>query len=609
MSLPAPFDTLDERSLEILRPLFKPVKFSKGTMIFEIGSPGDGCYVIRDGIVRLELPPEGSNPRDHDHEHVLTYQEPGTILGELVLLDRLPRSATAYAHTDVRGYRLDSSDLEALGERHPRVAAKINAILGQGASLKLRALTHRFADFICKDVSPMVDEMVRRAREAQAEFEGWHEEKVDALLKSLAEEIHENAEKLARLNVEETGIGNVPDKVTKIRLGSMGVYHAIAGQDGSGFSGTEAGGKIEDVLSPVGVVFGLVPVTNPVSTFIYKVLICLKGRNAVILSSSRRALKTAGRTGELVQAVLREHGAPLDIVQWVRDRNSRKTTCDFMQHDGVNFILATGGPSMVKAAYSSGTPAIGGGSGNAPVWIAPDADIGLAAEQIVSSKSFDNGVVCASEQNLIVDVQVKAQFVTALEAAGAAVLSSEEAASFLEQSADPAKKHFKPELIGKSAIFLAERTGIQRDYPIKLIVIQAHEVASGDVLSQEKLLPVVSLFTTTSDDQSIRIAQDLLKIDGHGHTAIIYSQSPGKVKRFGLAIRASRILVNAPGVQGSIGLATGLTPSLTLGCGTFGGSSTTDNVTYRHLLNVKRLAYPVSDISWFKHDRSHGVAS
>ena len=589
MILPAPFDTLDQKSLDILEPVIKPVAFSKDELIFEIGSPGDSCYIIDEGVVRLEVPPEGANP--DDHENVLNYLEPGTLLGELALLDRLPRSATAIAHTDVKTYRLDSRDLDLLADTHPKVTGEINAILGRVASLKLRAITDRLAGFIFREASPMVDDMVLRAQKAQAEFESWPEGKVDKLLKALATIIHDNAEELAKLNVAETGIGNEPDKVIKIQMGSMAVYQYIAGQTGTGFSGTEVDGQIQDVLAPMGVVFGLVPVTNPVSTFIYKVLTCLKSRNPIILSTSRRALQTANRTGELVQEVLAEHGAPTDIVQWVKERNSRKTTSDFMQHEGVSFILATGGPSMVKAAYSSGTPAIGVGSGNAPVLIARDADLQQAAEQIISSKSFDNGIVCASEQNLIVDDQIKSRFKDALEAAGAAVLTVDEKRTFLEQSVDRQKNHFKVDLIGKSATYLAEKSGIIREYPIKLIVIEAEQVDPQDLLSYEKLLPVVSLFTTIDGDAGIGIAQEILEIDGSGHTAIIYSRDAELVKQFGLAVPASRILVNAQGVQGSIGIVnTGLAPTLTLGCGTFGRNSTTDNITYRHLLNVKRMA-------------------
>ncbi len=589
MKLPAPFDTLDDTTLRIIEPVIKPVTISAGTLIFEIGAPGDSCYVIEEGLIRLEIPPEGSNP--DDHENVLNYLEPGTVLGELALLDRLPRSASAYAHTDVKGYRLDSEDLEVLASTHPLVIGEIYAILGRVASLKLRAITDRLAGFIFKEANPMVDEMVARAQAAQAEFLHWPEGKVDALLKDMAQVVDEHAQELAELNVAETQIGNVPDKVLKIHVGSLGIYHLIAGQTGFGLAGTESNDTVVDVMAPMGVVFGLVPVTSPVSTFIYKSLICLKGRNALILSSSRRALRTTNRVGELVQVVLGEHSAPLDIVQWVKERNSRKTTSDFMQHDGVAFILATGGASMVKAAYSSGKPAIGVGSGNAPVYIAADADLKHAATQIVASKTFDNALACAAEHNLVVNEQVKAAFLEALREAGAAILTDAETGPFLDRFVDPAMNRIQVEFIGKPADYVAEKTGIRRDYPIRLIVVEVESIDPDSVLSREKLTPVLSLITFQDEDEGIRLSQEFLKIDGNGHTAVIYSQDAALIRRFGEAIPASRILVNAPGVQGSIGVVSGLPPAFTLGCGTFGGNSTTDNVTYRHLLNVKRLVY------------------
>jgi acetaldehyde dehydrogenase/alcohol dehydrogenase len=268
-----------------------------------------------------------------------------------------------------------------------------------------------------------------------------------------------------------------------------------------------------------------------------------------------------------------------------------------MQHEGVSFILATGGPSMVKAAYSSGTPAIGVGSGNAPVLIAQDADIQLAAQQIVASKSFDNGLICAPEHNLVVDIRIKDAFIDALQASSAAILTPGEATAFMEHCIDPEKNHIKAEFIGKSAAFVAKQIGVRRDTPIKLLVIPTTKVDSKDALSHEILLPVLSMFTVKDEEEGITLSHELLKIDGSGHTAIIYSQDADLIKRFSLAIPTGRILVNASGVQGSIGIGTGLAPTMTLGCGTFGGNSTTDNITYQHLLNRKRIAYYIPEKS------------
>jgi acetaldehyde dehydrogenase / alcohol dehydrogenase len=587
--LPEPLDTLDDYQLAILEPIAEQVTIPRDTCIFEIDSPGDSCYIIEEGRIRLEIPPEGSNP--DDHENILKYLEPGEWLGEMALLDHFPRSATAFAHTEVKARRIDSKDLGQLAREHPKLVGIIYAALGRAASLKLRQMTDRLAGYIFNQQNPMVDDMVARAQTAQAEFAGWDEARVERLLKDLAEAVNDHAPELARLNVEETGIGKVSSKLEKIEVGSLGVYNTLAGQVAAGHFADEANGTVLDLAAALGVVFGLVPVTNPVSTFIFKVLICLKGRNALILSVSRRALQTATRTGEIIQDVLKAHDAPLDIAQWIQKNNSRKTTADFMAHPGVSFILATGGPSMVKAAYSSGTPSIGVGAGNAPALVCSDADVSAAAQRIMESKTFDNGVVCCSEHNIVVVEAVREEFLTALEDLGAAVLMPDEIPGFTAKTVEAVKNHFIPEIIGKSAAEIAKLAGIQRDRSIRLIIVPVDQVDSEDVYSQEKLAPVLSLFTASEEKEGIEICRRLLEIDGSGHTAIIHTRDNALAEQFGLAMPASRILVNAPGVQGGIGAVTGLMPSLTLGCGTFGGNSTTDNVTYKHLINVKRLAY------------------
>ena len=478
-----------------------------------------------------------------------------------------------------------------LAAEHPKLVSIIYAALGRAASLKLRQMTDRLAGYIFNQQNPMVDEMVVRAQAAQAEFSSWDEERIETLLKALAEAVNDHAAELARLNVEETGIGKVSSKLEKIEVGSLGVFNTLAGQVAAGRFAEEANGTVLDLAAPLGVVFGLVPVTNPVSTFIFKVLVCLKGRNAAILSVSRRALGTATRTGEIIQGILKAHDAPLDIVQWIQKNNSRKTTADFMAHPGVSFILATGGPSMVKAAYSSGTPSIGVGAGNAPALVCSDADVSAAAQRIMESKTFDNGVVCCSEHNIIVVEAIRGAFLEAIEKLGAAVLTGDEISSFTAIIVDPIKNHFIPEIIGKSAAEIASLAGIRREGNIHLIVVPVDQIADRDVYSREKLAPVLSLFTVADEKEGFAAARRLLEIDGNGHTAIIHTNDSALAEQFGLAMPASRILVNAPGVQGGIGAVTGLMPSLTLGCGTFGGNSTTDNITYKHLINVKRVAY------------------
>jgi acyl-CoA reductase-like NAD-dependent aldehyde dehydrogenase len=327
---------------------------------------------------------------------------------------------------------------------------------------------------------------------------------------------------------------------------------------------------------------------------VFKTLIALKGRNALILSCHRSALGVGNRTGEVIRSTLRAHSAPVDLVQWIRQRSSRKKTEMFMRHREVSLILATGGVSMVKAAYSSGTPAIGVGPANAPAWVCADADLDEAARLVVGSKSFDYGVVCGSEHQLVVDAAVREPFLTALRTYGAKVLTSEEVARFTERAFDSKTGHLRREFVGQSAGHIARATGLeQRDPHIRLIVAPVALDAIEGPYGREKLAPVLSLFTVGGEEEGLGVCKKILSNEGLGHTAIIHTRSPGLIERFGLEISASRILVNAGGSQGCIGIGNGLMPSLTLGCGTFGGTSTTDNVSYSHLLNIKRVVHPL----------------
>jgi acetaldehyde dehydrogenase / alcohol dehydrogenase len=299
----------------------------------------------------------------------------------------------------------------------------------------------------------------------------------------------------------------------------------------------------------------------------------------------------SNQVGELVQQVLSEHGAPRDLVQRVSAKQSRAIASALMAHPGVSFILATGGPGLVKAAYQSGTPAIGVGSGNAPVLLCADADLSLAASNIVLSKAFDNGLACCSENNLIVVESRMEAFTAALEEHGAAVLSTEESQRLLAVIVDPSTNRLHASMNGQAASTLAEQASIRRSYAIQVLVLPIHEVSEHNPLAREKLAPILSLFSVVDEQAGMRMCEQILALEGAGHTAIIYTHMPRLQAEFGAKMPASRILVNTPGVQGGMGLETGLQPSMTLGCGTFGGTSTTDNVTYTHLLNVKRVAY------------------
>jgi acetaldehyde dehydrogenase/alcohol dehydrogenase len=590
MKFPQPLDGLSAECQAVLTKAMKPMNFSAGTAIFRAGDQGDGCYIVEKGDVRIEL----GNEEHVDTDRVLDYARPGSLFGEFVLLDGKPRPASAIAETDVAAHFLSLAAIEDLGKSHPQLAFSVMRALGRDASEKLRRAATRLETFLeSNSPDPEVDDMVAKAKRAQEQFESWPEAKVDALLFALANAVASQAGPLAEATVKETRLGNVADKTTKNRHAALGVYQSLAGKSGRGLLKTDEKTKISEVAVPAGVVFGLVPVTNPVATAIFKTQIALKARCALILSFHRACLGVGNTTCEIMMQVLKEHGAPEHIVQWVKERGSRTKTVKFMGHKDVSLVLATGGAGMVRAAYSSGTPALGVGPGNAPTYIAADANIPMAAFAVVVSKPFDNGLICGGEHNLVVDAAVRDPFVAALEAQGAAVLNAEETKIFLAKAIDPKKNKLIPVVVGQSAQTIANVAGIKRGYPIKLIVVpMANEaVAQGHPMAGEKLTPILSLFTVKGEDEGFKLCRAILDGEGAGHTAIIHTSSDALAQKFGLIIPASRILVNSPGVQGVSGLTTGLSPSFTLGCGTFGGNSTTDNVSFSNLQNIKRLAY------------------
>jgi acetaldehyde dehydrogenase/alcohol dehydrogenase len=582
-------DALAPVEQRILMGALETMRFPAGSCIFRAGDQADGCYLIEQGEVRLEL----GHPEHVDTERVLGYLTSGWLLGEMALLDDMPRSASAFADTEVVAYRLSPAKLAEIGGDYPQISVAIFRALGRDASLKLRKSNERVAEHMAAaEDDPEIDRMVASAADAQRMFETWDEPRVDALLLALAQSVAANAEALAAATVKETKIGNVADKTVKNMHASLGVYQTLAGKPGIGPLGSDAVRGVTEIAGPAGVVFAIVPVTNPVATAIFKTLISLKARCSVILSFHHACVAVGIAVCEIMEKVLTQHQAPAGLMQWVRKRTSRAKTAKFMSHDGVSLILATGGAGMVTAAYRSGTPALGVGPGNAPCYVAADADIEAAAFGIVSSKPYDNGLICGAEHNLVVDEEVREAFVGALVRHGAAVLDAEEAARFAAGAVRPNGQDFVGRVIGQAAKEIAESVGISRSYPIKLIVVPVpvEAVGQSSPFAKEKLAPFLSLFTVRGEGEAFDLCRRILRGQGAGHTAIVHSASAERVDRFALAMPASRIIVNGPAVQGVSGVTSGLIPSYVLGCGTWGGNSTTDNVSYRNLQNIKRLA-------------------
>jgi acyl-CoA reductase-like NAD-dependent aldehyde dehydrogenase len=571
--------------LEPLSALLEPIALQAGTVVFREGDPTDSFFVIDDGDIRLEV-----HSDEVDTEATLAFVGPGSLLGEIGILTGATRSATAIANTDVKARRMTRDEVERLYREQPAEGLTLARLLGQAAAWRVRFINEQHEDQLFVDRGdPVVDTMVANAVGAQRAIEAWDEERIERLLHDIASTVAERADELAAATVAETGIGRVDDKAEKILFGSLGVYSTLVGRPSSGLLDVDSERDVAEYASPVGVVFAMAPVTEPVSTYVNKVLIALKGRNALILSPHRASAATAAMADDIVQAVLQQHDAPPGIVQLVRDRGSRQRTARFMRHPDVSLIVATGGAAMVKAAYSSGTPALGVGAGNAPVWIGPDADLDYVAACVVASKSFDNGLICGAEQHLVIDESHRADLVTALEASGAVVLDRAASERFVAAAFLPSGR-LKAAFIGRSATEIAATADVPASDDIKLIVISAEVDGADGAYATERLAPIVTLYATASEEEAIALCRTLLAYEGTGHTAVIHTDDEDRIDRFARAMPASRILVGVPASQGCGGAMTGLEPSMTLGCGTFGGTATTDNVSFRNLLNVKRLA-------------------
>lgn len=602
MNFPPPLDTVDDAHKAILTKYTQSVEVAKGDVLFRMNDEPDGFFIIDEGVVRIEIDREGHNPDEPDN--VLAFLEAGSVVGELALLDEQPRSASAIAQTDAKLRKFALKHYLSLQDDHPEVANALIKALGRAAAVKLRDTSTRLDNMVGSKKDSLVEGMIDTALGAQASFSKWSEDRIDKLTFEIASAVEAEAETLAQLAVEETGMGNAADKSLKNRFASLGVWHSFHGKPGAGVVAQRRMEGLTDVASPVGVIFGIVPVTNPTSTFVFKVLISLKSRNALILSPNRGALDCCNKVGEIIEEVLHCHDAPAGLVQWINSRNSRKQVITFMNHPKIGMVLATGGPSVVKAAYSSGNPAIGVGAGNAPTLVCSDADLSHAASSIVISKAFDCGLICGAEHNIVVVQQRRDALIAEFEAAGAAVLDQAETTRFMEAAIDPRSNAIRADLTGQAAKKIAALCGIERAGEIKVLIVPDTEILPNNPMSREKLAPILSLYTVDNEPDGFAASKRLLEVDGQGHTAIIYTKDRKRALAFGAAMNASRILVNSPGAHGVVGISTNLDPSLTLGCGTFGGTSTTDNVTFTHVRNIKRVAFYAPERLMLLSDRA-----
>ena len=430
-------------------------------------------------------------------------------------------------------------------------------------------------------------DLSRQAGLAQKELFFFSQQKLDASVEAVARAFEGASAELAHMAVEETGFGNVNDKITKNQFASRSVLEAVRPMKTVGLL-KEAPGLWE-VGVPVGVIAAIVPSTNPTSTVCYKAMIALKAGNAIIFSPHPKALACTLRAAQIVAKAAEAAGAPRGCVSCLTIP-SLEGCREMMGAAEVRLILATGGPAMVKAAYSSGKPAIGVGAGNGPAYLHPSCDLKDALEKILKSKTFDNGTVCASEQSIIVESAMAREAEQTAKGMGYYFMDTQQAAALAKLLFKP-NGALSPDIVGRSARVLAEKAGFTVPQNTRILVAREQDAGTKYPYSHEKLCPVLAWFEVTDEKAAKELAIKVLSHEGVGHTFSIHAKDTDVVRRFCAEIPVSRFLVNAPAAQGGIGAATELFPALTLGCGAVGGSASSENISPMDLVNIRKVAW------------------
>jgi len=434
--------------------------------------------------------------------------------------------------------------------------------------------------------------LARRAKAAAPILAEFSQEQIDAIVDAMAAAVTPHAEALARLAHEETGYGVVADKVQKNLFASEKVYKFIRPMKTVGVVGRLEDRKVVEIAEPFGVVCAIVPTTNPTSTAIYKILIALKARCPIVISPHPSAVRCIARVAEIMGEAAGRAGAPEGSISCMTTVTLEGTQ-ELMKARETAVILATGGMGLVRAAYSAGKPAYGVGPGNAPAFIERSADIVKAVRDVVTGKTFDNGVLCSSENSVVVDApvveEVKREFVRN----GGYFMSAAEMDAVAKVLLGPNRLP-NPALVGRPATVIAKAAGISVPPETRVLLAELKGVGRDYPLSIEKLAPVLSFYVVADWKDGCERCKEILRYGGMGHTMSIHSRNEQVILEFGLKKPAGRIVVNTPTTHGSVGLTTGLDPAMTLGCGGWGGNITSDNISPRHLLNIKRLAYEVT---------------
>ncbi|HEV2426005.1 MAG TPA: bifunctional acetaldehyde-CoA/alcohol dehydrogenase [Terriglobia bacterium] len=453
---------------------------------------------------------------------------------------------------------------------------------------------------LSEDRITYLEALVSQARAAAAVFTQYTQADVDRIVKPMVSAAMEQAQHLARLALEETQLGVLEDKAIKNMVAAEFVYNYVRDKPTVGIIREFPERGLVEVADPIGVIFSLTPITNPTATVLFKCIMAIKTRNAVIFSPHPRAWRCCNEAARIMYETALKHGAPEGVFVWVES----PTLADndyLMHHQNIGLIDATGGRGVVKAAYSSGKPALGVGPGNTPVYLEKSADLDMAVVDIITSKTFDNGTICAAEQTLVIDDEIYDRVLKKFADLGTHVCNDQEAALLARTVIDPETGMQRPMAVGQKAADIARAVGLSVKPNTKLLIAPIQGVGPEHPLSAEKLFPLLAVYRAKSVDEALKVCVDVNHAGGLGHTAVVFSRNDEVIRKFGEVINAGRIIVNSPGSIGAIGgVYNDMVPTLSFGCGTGGGNSTTDNVNVYHYLNIKRVARRTQAPMWFR---------
>lgn len=450
------------------------------------------------------------------------------------------------------------------------------------------------------NVHAIIDEIAGKGKEALEEFYKLDQAKIDLIVKEMALAGLDKHMYLAKLAVEETGRGIYEDKITKNIFSTEYIYHSLKYDKTVGIIKEDEASGIIEIADPIGVIAGVTPVTNPTSTTMFKAIIAIKTRNPIVFAFHPSAQHCSSEAARILRDAAVKAGAPENCIQWI-EKPSIETTKALMNHPGISLILATGGPGMVKSAYSCGKPALGVGAGNVPCYIEKTAKVKRAVNDLILSKTFDNGMICASEQAVIIDKEIYEEVKGLLIQNSCHFLDEEEKRKIENLVINVNTCAVNPDIVGKPAYEIAAMAGVEVHKDTKILIAELEGVGPAYPLSREKLSPVLACYKAETTEEGLKRVEEMLEFGGLGHSAVIHSENEQVTKEFALRMKACRIISNAPSSQGAIGdIYNAFMPSLTLGCGSYGKNSVATNVTDVHLLNIKKLAKRNVNMQWFK---------